>query len=289
MTHRDGSPGPDNAHPVPPAATDLTRAVLADNPSGMTLTGTNTYVLAAPDTDTVAVVDPGPAEVADEHWRAVEKAAQGRRIELILITHHHHDHTGAVPVFHERSGAPVRAFRQDGCRQAGPITDGERLRVGGVDVRVLHTPGHTSDSVCFQLPDDGRAGSVLTGDTILGRGTTMLDHPDGTLADYLRSLDLLASLGHARVLPAHGPALESVAHIARAYREHRQERLEQVRSLLGARPEQDRDRVTVEELADQVYPGLEGAVRRVSVQTLAAHLAYLRGAGGTESTARLRA
>ncbi len=206
----------------------------------------------------------------------MQEAADGRRVELILVTHRHGDHTGAVDLFHERSGAPVRAHHRDWCRQAEPLAAGEVLQAAGVRVEVLHTPGHTSDSVCLHLPDDGPAGSVLTGDTILGHGTTMLDHPDGTLADYLGSLGRLEALGRARVLPAHGPALDSVAEAASRYRAHRQDRLEQVRVLLASRPEAERDAVTAEELAEQIYPGLEGVVRRVSVQTMAAHLRFLR-------------
>ena len=259
-----------------PEPTDLTRCVLADNPSGMTLSGTNTYLLSAPESDTVIVVDPGPVEDAERHWDAVQEAAAGRRVELILVTHRHGDHTGAVDLFHERSGAPVRAHSPEWCRQAEPLSPGEQIEAARVRVQVLHTPGHTSDSVCFHLPDDGPAGSVLTGDTILGQGTTMLDHPDGTLADYLDSLDRLEALGQARVLPAHGPALDSVAQAAAQYRAHRQERLDQVRALLESRPEAERDAVTAEELAAEVYPGLSGTVQRVATQTMAAHLRHLR-------------
>lgn len=263
---------------ITPEPTDLTRCVLADNPSGMTLAGTNTYLLAAPDADTVIVVDPGPVEGAEQHWDAVQDAAAGRTIDLILVTHRHGDHTGAVELFHERSGAPVRAHSSAWCRQAEPLSPGEQIQAAGVRVQVLHTPGHTSDSVCLLLPDDGPAGSVLTGDTILGQGTTMLDHPDGTLADYLDSLDRLEALGAARVLPAHGRALDSVAQVAAQYRAHRQERLDQVRGLLESRPEAERDAVTAQELAAEVYPGLSGTVQRVASLTMAAHLRYLREA-----------
>lgn len=270
------SPSTRAEHPDP---TELTRCVLADNPSGMTLSGTNTYLLSAPGNTEAILVDPGPGAQAERHWLDVVQALDGRRVTLILITHHHEDHTGAVDLFQERTGAPVRAAHPAWCRGAGPLQDGEVLRHAGVRVQVLATAGHTSDSLCFVLPDDGPAGSVLTGDTILGSGTTMLDHPDGTLKDYLASLDRLEALGPARVLPAHGPSLDSVEQVARQYREHRRQRLDQVRALLQARPAGERDTVSAQELAAEVYPGLEGTVQRVAVQTLAAHLCHLREAG----------
>ena len=132
------------------------------------------------------------------------------------------------------TGAPVRAADPAHCHGAPPLQDGETIRAAGTDIRVLATPGHTSDSLCFHLPQDGPHGSVLTGDTILGSGTTVLDYPDGTLRDYLDSLDRLERLGPATVLPAHGPVLPALDAVARAYRDHRQGRLEQVRAALAA-------------------------------------------------------
>ncbi|QCU77228.1 MBL fold metallo-hydrolase [Citricoccus sp. SGAir0253] len=292
------------ASPAPD--THLTAAVLARNPSGMTLEGTNTYLVGDPAADSVVVVDPGPAEGAEEHLAAVLEAAGRRRVELILVTHHHEDHTGAVELFAGRTGAPVRGGSPAWSRGAAPLAPGERIPAAGVVVTAWHTPGHTSDSYSFALPDDGAAGSVLTGDTVLGRGTTMIDHPDGTLADYLRSLELLISLGDATVLPAHGPALASIAEVGRQYREHRHARLEQVRGLVATLGPADlevlrrgpgRDPATAvsgeqpaafcalaERLAATVYPEVTGRVRSVAAMTMAAHLAYLApetGAAGS--------
>jgi glyoxylase-like metal-dependent hydrolase (beta-lactamase superfamily II) len=147
-----------------------------------------------------------------------------------------------------------------------------------VEIRVLATPGHTSDSVCFHLPGDGAHGAVLTGDTILGVGTTVLDYPDGTLADYLDSLDRLEGLGPATVLPAHGPMLPALDSIVRAYREHRQGRLAQIRSALA---ELGAD-AGVEEVADAVYAAVDPAVRPAAELSVAAQLDYLRSAGAPE-------
>jgi glyoxylase-like metal-dependent hydrolase (beta-lactamase superfamily II) len=277
----------------------LTTSVLADNPSGMTLEGTNTYLVGAPDADTVVVVDPGPVEGAGDHLEAVLAAARGRRVELILVTHHHSDHSGAVDLFATRTGAPVRGGAPAWSRGGAPLVPGERIPAAGVVLTAWHTPGHTSDSYSFALPDDGAAGSVLTGDTVLGRGTTMIDHPDGTLADYFRSLETLIGLGDATVLPAHGPALPSIARIGAQYRTHRRERLDQVRALLAGLDPADREvarrgsgagaapvrladeRAAFEELAlrlaGTVYPDVSGRVRAVAAMTMAAHLDYLAG------------
>ena len=134
----------------------------------------------------------------------------------------------------------------------------------------------TSDSYSFVVPDAGAHGAAITGDTILGSGTTMLDHPDGTLTDYLASLRRLEAAGPLTVLPAHGPVPEPLDVVARDYRHHREGRLEQIRAALAELPEGQAATITPEDLAPRIYPGLTGTVARVAVQTVAAHLRHLR-------------
>lgn len=234
----------------------------------MSLEGTNSYLISAAGSSNSVVVDPGPAD--EGHLQAL--ASRGP-VELILVTHRHGDHTAGSLRLHELSGAPVRAADPRHCHGGGePLKDGETVRAAGVAIRVVATPGHTSDSLCFHLPDDGLNGSVLTGDTILGRGTTVLDYPDGTLGDYLGSLDRLETLGAATVLPAHGPMLPSLADVARAYREHRLERLDQIRAALDRL---GRD-AGVTAVADAVYADVEPHLRRAVEMSVAAQLHYLR-------------
>lgn len=235
----------------------------------MSLEGTNSYVLRAAGNPAAVVADPGPAD--ESHLRALAAAGD---VELILITHRHADHTAGSALLHELTGAPVRAADPLHCHgPAEPLQDREVIHAAGLEIRVVATPGHTSDSVCFHLPEDGPHGSVLTGDTILGRGTTMLDYPDGTLADYLASLDRLEALGQAAVLPAHGPALNSIEAIVRSYRDHRNDRLAQIRAALARLG----PAAGVQDVTDAVYTDVGPSVRRAAETSVAAQLHYLRG------------
>lgn len=248
-------------------STELTRFRLAPNPGPMSLHGTNSYVVAAPGSSRVVVVDPGPLD--EDHLRELMRYGA---VELVLITHRHADHTAASVRFAELTGAPVRAADPAHCHGGEPLRAGEVLHAAGVEIRVLATPGHTSDSVCFHLPADGPHGAVLTGDTILGVGTTVLDYPDGKLGDYLDSLDRLEDLGPATVLPAHGPLLPALDSIVRAYRDHRQDRLGQIRAAL----EELGAEAGVQEVADAVYAAVDPAVRPAAELSVAAQLDYLR-------------
>ncbi|MHA6693556.1 MBL fold metallo-hydrolase [Homoserinimonas sp. A520] len=234
------------------------RVILAPNPGPMTLEGTNTYALSAPGSTTCVIVDPGPEDAGHIAKLVALKP------ELILVTHHHADHTAASAELHRLTGAPVRAVDPAHCHGGSPLTDGEVIEAAGVSIRVLATPGHTNDSVCFVVD-----GAVLTGDTILGRGTTVID---GSLADYLDSLQLLRAFGSARVLPAHGPELDSIADACDALIAHREMRLDEVRAALS-RIGAD---ATVTQIADAVYPDIDPAVRFAAELSVQAQLEYLR-------------
>ncbi|MEI2641648.1 MAG: MBL fold metallo-hydrolase [Candidatus Nanopelagicales bacterium] len=168
---------------------DGAQCVLAGNPGPMTLDGTNTWLLDA-DADSVVLVDPGPDDPA--HLAAVQAALDGRRVRQIVLTHGHLDHSAGAGLFKQTFGAQVRALDpQPGHERLAP---GEVVVAGDLEVHIVATPGHTSDSVSLHLP---QRAAVLTGDTILGRGTTVVAHPDGRLADYLASLQLLQELVEA--------------------------------------------------------------------------------------------
>jgi glyoxylase-like metal-dependent hydrolase (beta-lactamase superfamily II) len=242
----------------------LTRSLLAPNAGPMTLDGTNSYALAAPGSSEIVVVDPGPLH--EGHLAALAEAG---RVTLVLITHRHADHTAGSARFAELTGAPVRAFDENYCVNGDPLSDGELLSHAGTRICVVATPGHTDDSICLHLANDGPTGSVITGDTILGRGTTIID---GSLADYLTSLQALRALGPATVLPAHGPVLPDLAASCTAYLAHRHERLDQVRAALR---ELGAD-ASVAQVTDRVYAQTDAAVRFAAEASVIAQLAYLR-------------
>ncbi len=257
MTGAARHPAYGQVRPVTPYAS----VVLAPNPSPMTLEGTNSWVLRAPGEPRSIVVDPGPDDAG--HLAAL---ADTGPVALILLTHGHADHAAGAAGLHTLTGAPVRAA-DPAHRIAGTgLADGDVVTAGGLEVTVQATPGHTADSVCLVVAD-----SVLTGDTILGRGTTVVAHPDGRLADYLTSLRRLAALGPRRVLPGHGPEQPDVAQVAAAYLAHRMERLDQVRAAVEAHA----GPVTAREIVDTVYADIDPAVRWAAELSVQAQLDYL--------------
>jgi glyoxylase-like metal-dependent hydrolase (beta-lactamase superfamily II) len=213
------------------AKTDSATCLLAPNPSPMTLDGTNTWILRDQGAAGCVLVDPGPAD--ERHRAAIHAATLDSPVRMILLTHGHGDHSDLARDLAADTGAAVRAL-DPGHRLGDEGLDaGDVVSVGSLDIHVVSSPGHTSDSVCFLIP---REGSLLTGDTVLGRGTSLVAWPDGRLEDYLLSLERLQELvehsGVTRLLPGHGPILHDPASILRAYREHRVARLDEVRSAV---------------------------------------------------------
>ncbi|MGM1059665.1 MBL fold metallo-hydrolase [Saccharothrix sp. Mg75] len=239
--------------------TPFASVVLAENPGMMTLEGTNTWVLRAPGAESCVVVDPGPLD--EGHLNRV--AAHGP-VDAVLLTHGHPDHSEGVSAFARLVGAPVHAA--DPRFATAPLAGGEVVTGGGLEITALATPGHTDDSFSFLVGD-----AVLTGDTILGRGTTVLD---GRLADYLASLRTLADLpGGTAVLPGHGPELPDVVAVARAYLAHREERLAQVRAAverLGGAP-------TARQVVELVYADVDRSLWPAAEWSVRAQLDYLAG------------
>lgn len=249
--------------------TGYASVLLADNPSPMTLDGTNTWVLREPGNSAAVVIDPGPGDAA--HLRRV---AEHGPVPLVLLTHHHGDHTDGVAEFVGLTGATVRALDPSLCRDAEPLADGELIRAGGLELRVLATAGHTADSVCFAVEHDEPA--VFTGDSVLGRGTTVVAHPDGHLGSYLDSLRRLAELpAGVPALPGHGPELSDVRAAAEFYLQHRRERLEQIRAAVA---ELGAD-ATPRQVVEIVYADVDRAVWPAADLTVQAQLTYLAERG----------
>ena len=237
--------------------------LLCDNPGHMTLDGTNTWLLQGPGSDEFVVVDPGP----DDEAHITRLAAVGR-IPLVLISHRHGDHTEGIDRLVAASGATVRSVGSGFLRGlGGPLRDGEVIEAAGVRITVMATPGHTSDSLSFVMDD-----AVLTADTVLGRGTTVIDGEDGSLADYLESLRRLQGLGPRTVLPGHGPELADLAAVAAMYLAHREERLGQVRDALRILG----DEATPRQVVEHVYADVDEKLWEAAEQSVRAQLHYLR-------------
>jgi glyoxylase-like metal-dependent hydrolase (beta-lactamase superfamily II) len=247
------------------AVTDTASVLLADNPGLLTLDGTNTWVLRGPGSDEHVIVDPGPDD--DEHIAGI--AALGR-IALVLISHRHGDHTDGIDKLVDLTGATVRSAGSGFLRGlGGELIDGEVIDAAGLKIKVMATPGHTADSLSFLLDD-----AVLTADTVLGRGTTVIDKEDGSLADYLESLRRLRGLGPRTVLPGHGPDLPDLEAVASGYLTHRHGRLEQVRAALS---DLGAD-ATTREIVEHVYVDVDEKLWDAAEWSVQAQLDYLRRA-----------
>jgi len=232
----------------------------------MTLAGTNTYVLFAR-TDAI-VVDPGP--LLPEHLDRVAQLVErrGLRVRALVTTHSHPDHAEALWALGDQLGAPCFPS----ARGAGEV-------LAEVRVEVVALPGHASDHVGFVLADR----RVLTGDHVLGEGTTAIIYPDGSLEEYLASLALLEELGPSALLPGHGPVVgpDRALDVLRLLRAHRLSRLDELRGLLegGA---------GLDAIVGSVYGEIGDPVRReAAVRSTLAGLVWI--AANDEGAIALRA
>jgi glyoxylase-like metal-dependent hydrolase (beta-lactamase superfamily II) len=244
--------------------------VLAPNAGVMTLDGTNTWVLRSGPGEPSLVVDPGPLDGG--HLAAV--AAVARDVRAVLLTHGHADHSEGARAFAERVGCGVRALDPGHRLGSEGLGDGDVVAVAGVEVHVVATPGHTSDSLSFHVP---AAGAVLTGDTVLGRGTTVVAHPDGRLGAYLGSLRRLRALAEERgvvsVWPGHGPVLGDAVAVLDRYLAHRQQRLEQVADALRVLGPD----ATAQQVVERVYADVDPVLWGAAELSVRAQLEHLRG------------
>jgi glyoxylase-like metal-dependent hydrolase (beta-lactamase superfamily II) len=254
----------------------LVTRVLAPNPSGMTLDGTNTYVVGAPGSGQAVVVDPGPADPG--HLAAVERVLADRDAEVVavLVTHHHGDHAEAAGPWGARFAAPVAAAA---AAVAGPggrlLTPGEQLRLAGTTIGVVPTPGHTGDHLAFRL----ESGAVLVGDHVLGRGTSVVTHPEGDVVAYLESLRRVHDLGPAALYCGHGPELTvDPGAVLDFYLAHRGYREAQLLAGLADGPR------TVDGLVAQVYAAVPQTLWPAAAQSTRATLAKLVAEGRVEPT-----
>lgn len=253
-----------------PQATDLDELVsrvLAPNASPMTLDGTNTYVIGVPGSGGAVVVDPGPDD--EDHRARVDSVLRARDAEcaLILVTHHHVDHAAAAQSWAASYGCRVAAPTRDVAGENGAVVDdGDRLEFAGLVIDAVATPGHASDHTSYRLP----TGTVLTGDHVLGRGTSVVAFPDGDLLAYVTSLRKVLALGPDALYPGHGPELtEDATGVVQFYIDHRDFRERQVLALLA---EGDH---TPRQLVERIYADVDQRLWRAAEASTRACLAKL--------------
>src|SRR6476661_7796734 len=276
---RWGLPAP-GAMPRTADLEPLVTRVLAPNPSPMTLDGTNTYVVGDPGSGQAVLVDPGPDDPA--HLAAVEAALadRGARCVAVLVTHHHGDHAEAALPWGARFDAQVAAAAADVAGPRGRVLEpGERLALAGTTIGVVPTPGHTADHLAFRLD----SGAVLVGDHVLGRGTSVVTHPEGDVAAYLESLRRVHDLGPSALYCGHGPELtEDPSAVLDFYLAHRAFRENQLLTALADGPR------TVDELVATVYADYPQQVWPAAAQSTRATLDKLRAEGRVEGTEPVR-
>ena len=256
------------------------RRVLAPNPSPFTYTGTQTYIVGEGE---VAVIDPGPD--LPGHIEALTAALDGERVAAILCTHTHRDHSPASRPLAAATGAPIVGCAPLSLEDKGPrsdeafdsdyrpdriLRDGERLEADGWAIEAVATPGHTSNHLCLALPGEG---ALFTGDHVMGWSTTVVAPPDGDMADYMASLDLLLGRGDRIYYPAHGPAVEDPhAHVRRLI-EHRRMRERQILGQL----EQGEGRIPA--MVAQMYADIDPRLFPAAGRSVLAHLVDLERRG----------
>lgn len=236
----------------------LVRRVVAPNPGAFTLHGTGTYILGH---GRVAVIDPGP--LVDSHVEALMQALDGEEVSHILITHTHRDHSPAAAPLKAATGAPTYGFgphgggrleagvevEEGGDRDFTPdhrVGDGDVIEGDGWSVECVHTPGHTSNHLCFQLREER---ALFSGDHVMGWSTTIVSPPDGDMAAYVANLERLLERDDAVYWPTHGGAITDPKPFVRGLVAHRHERAEQVLACL--RDGLDR----IEDMVPRMYAG----------------------------------
>jgi glyoxylase-like metal-dependent hydrolase (beta-lactamase superfamily II) len=259
----------------------LIRRVLAKNPSPFTYVGTGTYIIGAG--QTVAVIDPGPDEPA--HIEALIAAVAGVSVSHIVITHTHRDHSPAAPAFKAATGAqifgciPLVLFDDGPRADAGfdetytpdhILVDGESISGPDWTLTALHTPGHTSNHLCYTLEQEK---ALFTGDHVMGWSTTVVAPPDGDMADYMASLRLLLELDHRVYYPTHGDPVTEPHRFVRGLITHRKQRENQILKLLADAPH------TIQAMVAVMYAKVDPRLHPAAGRSVLAHLIDLRARG----------
>jgi glyoxylase-like metal-dependent hydrolase (beta-lactamase superfamily II) len=274
----------------------LIRRVIANNPGPFTYLGTGTYIVGRGE---VAVIDPGPDDPA--HLEAILAALGGETVSHILVTHHHSDHSPLARALAQRTGAPVFGRAAPGAHAEGEVKleaghdnfipdvtveAGDRVAGPGWTLEAIHTPGHTSNHVCYALAEET---ALFTGDHVMGWSTTVITPPDGDMGDYLRSLEAVRARGFATLWPTHGPPVTEPEPFLVAYAAHRLAREAQVVTELAA------GKTRIKDMVPRLYASVDRRLWPAAAHSVLAHMLELvktgraasDGAPGMESDYKL--
>jgi len=259
----------------------LVQRVIANNPGPFTYTGTGVYIIGDKN---VAVIDPGPA--ITEHREALDKALEGRNVTHVLTTHHHMDHSPlAIPLARDHGckvygyGVQIRPPEGGEVRlEAGDdlsfkpdveIRSGDVIKGDGWTIEAIHTPGHTSNHLCFALKEEN---VLFSGDHIMGWSTSVVSPPDGHMGDYLDSLERIKDRHFDRIWPTHGPSIDAVD-IFEAYIDHRMKREAQILEALNSGLTQIMD------IVEKLYVDVDRRLYPAAAHSVLSHLIHMRETG----------
>ena len=259
----------------------MIRRVIANNPGPFTFTGTGVYIIGKG--EGLAVIDPGPDQA--EHLQAILDAVAGERVSHILVTHHHLDHSPLARPLAAATGAVIYGCAvkelpaEDGVRvEAGydrftpdvSVCGGAQIVGHGWIMEAIPTPGHTSNHICYALKEEN---CCFTGDHIMGWSTTVVTPPDGDMADYMASLEVIKARNFTTLWPTHGPPITEPGAFIDAYAEHRHERTRQILAELAA------GETRIEAMVPRMYAAVDPRLHPAAARSVLAHVIELVRAG----------
>jgi len=256
----------------------LIRRVIAKNPSAFTFHGTGTYIVGTGD---VAVIDPGP--LVDSHIAALESALEGNQVSHIIITHTHRDHSPAAQDLKDMTGAPTYGFGPHGSgrqetegeveegadRDFDPdvrVFNGDTIEGDGWTLEAVHTPGHTSNHLCYALVEEN---ALFSGDHVMGWSTTVVSPPDGDMRAYIDSLERLRARKEETFWPTHGPPIPRPSEFVGALLEHRYERESQIMACLADGP------TTIPQIVESIYADVGRHLHAAAARSVLSHLIHM--------------
>jgi glyoxylase-like metal-dependent hydrolase (beta-lactamase superfamily II) len=268
---------------VPDRLSERVTRVIANNPGPFTYTGTGVYIVGAG--DTVCVIDPGPA--TDQHSDALDRALDGRTVSHVLVTHHHIDHSPLAAPLAEKHGCKVYGYGTQPVPPQGgeirleagddlsfkpdvEIRDGHRFSGPDWTISTIHTPGHTSNHLCFALEEEK---CLFSGDHIMGWSTSVVSPPDGDMGDYLESLRRILAMDFAVIRPTHGPAIHDVQTFVDAYINHRLAREEQISGALES------GLTNIGDIVAKLYHDVDKRLHPAAAHSVLSHLIHMRQTG----------